>query len=127
MTVDTVVYSVHVTTVLISITGFLLRGILLFSGSPLISRRWLKVVPHVNDTLLLASAITLAVMRGFNPVQQPWLMAKIIGLLIYIVLGLIAFRFGRSRGQRMLAWLAALAVFAYIVGLAVTKQPGLGL
>ena len=66
-------------------------------------------------------------MMRFNPLEQPWLAMKILCLLVYIALGMIAFRFGKSRRQRMLAWLAAIVVYAYIVGLALTKQVSLGL
>ena len=121
------IYMLHITTVALSISGFILRGILLFSGSTLIRQKLFRIVPHIVDTLLLASAITLAFQRGLNPAEQPWLAMKIVGLLVYIALGLVAFRFGRTRNQRMLAWLGGIVVFAYIVGLAITKQVFLGL
>lgn len=121
------IYMLHITTVALSISGFILRGILLFSGSALIRQKFFRIVPHIVDTLLLASAITLAFQRGHNPAEQPWLAMKMVGILVYIGLGLVAFRFGKTRNQRMLAWLGAIIVFAYIVGLAITKQVFLGL
>ena len=121
------ILKIHVLTVILSISGFIFRGFLLFSGSPMMKKKWIKIAPHVNDTILLISAITLVFQRNLFPTEQPWLMAKIIGLLVYIGLGMVAFRFGKTRNQRMLAWLGAIVVFAYIIGLAVTKQIGLGL
>lgn len=118
---------IHVTCVIASGTGFFARGLLMLAGSPLLNARWVRVVPHIVDTLLLASAITLAVIAHLVPTQQPWLLAKIIGLILYIVLGTVALRYGRTRGQRMLAFAAALATFAYIVGVALTRSPALGL
>jgi uncharacterized membrane protein SirB2 len=121
------ILKIHMLTVLLSISGFIFRGFLLFSGSSMRNKKWIKIAPHVNDTILLISAITLIFQRSLFPTEQPWLMAKIIGLLVYIGLGMVAFRFGKTRNQRMLAWLGAIAVFAYIYGLAVTKQVSLGL
>lgn len=121
------ILKIHMLTVLLSISGFIFRGFLLFSGSSMMKKKWIKIAPHVNDTILLVSAITLIFQNSLFPTEQPWLMAKIIGLLVYIGLGMVAFRFGKTRTQRMLAWLGAIAVFAYIYGLAVTKQVSLGL
>ena len=113
----------HVTCVVISITGFFLRGWLTFAGSPVMNRRWLKWAPHLNDTILLAAAIGLATMSGQYPFVAPWLTAKIVGLLAYILLGVVALRPGRPRGVRIAAWLSALAVFGYVVSVAVTRNP----
>jgi len=107
----------------ISITGFVIRGILMMIESKLLRLRWVRIVPHIVDTLLLVSAVTLAVQLGFTPGNSPWLMAKIVGILAYIGLGFIALRFGRTKPIRITAWLAALLVFAYIVAVAVTMSP----
>jgi len=114
---------IHVTTALFSISGFVARGILMLRDSPLLQTRWVKVLPHVNDTLLLASAIFLAAQWGWAALQLPWLLAKIVALLLYIALGMVALRAGRSKRVRMLAWLAAVLVFAYIVAVARSKNP----
>ncbi len=81
--------------------------------------RWL---PHVIDTGLLISAISLAVWAGFNPIHQPWLAAKIVCLLLYIVLGSIALKRGKTQTIRIGAWLGAWLVVGYMVKLAVSKQ-----
>jgi uncharacterized membrane protein SirB2 len=112
----------HVSCVLVSISFFFLRGIWMMCDSPMLARRWVRIVPHVVDTALLASAIALAFALELNPLATPWLAAKIAGLVIYIALGVIALRRGRTRGVRIAAWVAALAVFAYIVSVAVTRQ-----
>jgi uncharacterized membrane protein SirB2 len=121
--VYTAVKYLHVTCVVISITGFVTRGLLSFAGSPLLNRSWLRWAPHVNDSVLLAAAIGLAIMSGQYPFVEPWLTAKIVGLLAYIVLGMVALKPGRPRGVRVAAWLAALAVFAYVVSVALTRNP----
>jgi uncharacterized membrane protein SirB2 len=117
------VKSLHVACVIVSITGFFMRGWLTFADSPAMGRRWLKWAPHVNDTVLLAAAISLAVMSEQYPLAQSWLTAKIVGLLAYILLGMLALKPGRSRGARIAAWLAALVVFAYVVAVALTRDP----
>ena len=113
----------HVTCVVLSYLGFFVRGIWMMRASPLLERRWVRIVPHVVDTLLLASAIALAVLLRQNPLVQPWLAAKIIALVAYIVLGVFALRRGRTRAARMGFWVAAQAVFFYIVAVALTRDP----
>lgn len=118
-----VVKHVHMTCAAVTITLFVLRGAWMMRGSPLLAARWVRIVPHVVDTLLLASAITLAVIIGNAPVTHGWLTAKVIGLVLYIVLGTIALRRGRTRTVRIAAFVAALVVFGYIVSVAFTKSP----
>ena len=92
-------------------------------ASPLLQRRITRIAPHVIDTLFLASGVALVVMIELPLLQSGWLLAKLAGLAIYIGLGMIALRFGRSAEVRMLAFVAAVATFAYITGVAVTKSP----
>ncbi len=113
---------IHVTCVVLSFAGFFIRGLWMLRESNLLKQRWVKIMPQVVDTLLLVSAILLAVQMRFSPLEQPWLMAKIIGLLIYIALGLVALRFGRSRPIRLSAWVMAMLIFLYIVSVATSKS-----
>ncbi len=113
----------HISCVAISYVMFVLRGIWMMRESALLQRRWVKIVPHLVDTLLLASAVALAVMSHQYPLSNRWLTAKIVGLLIYIGLGTVALKRGKTRRTRVTAWLAAQAVFFYIVAVAITRQP----
>ncbi|WP_027865881.1 SirB2 family protein [Massilia alkalitolerans] len=113
----------HVTFVALSGLLFLVRGIWMLRASPNLEQRWARIVPHIVDTLLLASAIGLAVVSHQYPGQMPWLTAKVVGLVAYIVLGTIALKRGRTQGVRTAAFVGALACFAYIVAVAVTKNP----
>ena len=113
----------HVTAVAVSGTGFLLRGLLMLGESPLLARRWLKVMPHVVDTVLLGSAIAMAVISAQYPFAQPWLTAKFFGLLAYILLGMMALKRGRTKSVRAVFFVAALMAFAYIVSVALTRDP----
>jgi uncharacterized membrane protein SirB2 len=114
---------VHVSCAAISYVLFVGRGVWMMRELGILQLRWVKIVPHVVDTLLLASAVALAVMSHQYPLANGWLTAKVVGLLIYIGLGTIALKRGRMRRTRIAAWLAAQAVFFYVVGVAVTRQP----
>lgn len=117
------VFFVHVTTVILSISGFIFRGVLRFGGSDLGNKKWLKITPHIVDTVLIISAIMLYSRSGLDLMTTSWLQAKIVALFLYIGLGLIAFRFGKTTTVRLFAWLAAILVFGYILAVAVTKSP----
>ena len=113
----------HQGSVALSLAGFAARGLGSLSGSAWMRRRIHRVWPHVVDTLLLGSALVMAWMLQLNPLTTPWLAAKIAGLLLYIGLGMLALRAARPLPLRIAAWLAALAVFGWIVSVAVTKDP----
>lgn len=114
--------TIHVASVIASYALFFVRGVWMIGESALLQRRWVKIVPHVIDTVLLASAIALAVMLRQYPFVASWLTAKVIGLVVYIVLGMIALKRAGSKSARVAAWLAAQAVFLYIVAAAITKS-----
>ncbi len=111
--------AVHVTCIFTSYSLFFLRGIWSFGGSSVMKARWVKIVPHVVDTCLLASATALAFAIHQYPFVDSWLTAKVLGLLLYIALGLVALKYGNSRNIRVGAWLAAQVVFFYIVFVAI--------
>ena len=114
---------IHITFAALSGVLFLVRGIWMLSGSKQLQRRWVKVVPHIVDTLLLVSAIGLVVWSSQYPGEQSWLTAKVVALVGYIALGVIALKRGRTKQVRVAAFAGALACFAYIVAVAVTKSP----
>ncbi|SFC60561.1 SirB2 family protein [Massilia yuzhufengensis] len=114
---------IHMTFAILSGLLFLVRGTWMLSGSQRLQARWVKIVPHIVDTLLLVSAIGLVVVSGQYPGQAPWLTAKLVALVGYIVLGVIALKRGRTQQVRTAAFFGALACFAYIVAVAVTKNP----
>lgn len=108
---------------LVSIAGFALRWGAGLAGQAWARGRAARTLPHVVDTLLLASALALASGAGFTPGNSPWLTTKIVLLLAYIGLGMLALRPARPRTQRIVAGVAALAVFGHIVAVAFTKRP----
>lgn len=113
---------IHLSAVGISLALFLLRGAWRAMDSPMLAKKWVKIVPHANDTVLLTAAIGMLIVAGLNPLQHGWLMAKIVALLAYIMLGTIALKRGKTPLQRNLAFIGALAVFGYMVAVAISKQ-----
>jgi len=118
-----VVKYVHLAAVALSFALFFLRGLWMMLDSPRLGARWVRVVPHANDTVLLAAGIWLAVLLRLAPRESAWLTAKLVALPVYIGLGMLALRFFRGKGRRIAAWLAALAVFGYMVAVAVSHNP----
>jgi uncharacterized membrane protein SirB2 len=117
------VKALHVGSVALSYAGFVARGVLMIRASPLLAARSLRIAPHAVDTVLLASAIALALMSRQYPFVHAWLTAKVLALFVYIVLGTIALRRGRTMRERVAAWIAAQIVFLYMVAVAVTRSP----
>lgn len=119
----TLVKLVHQGAVTLSVTGFFVRGAASLAGASWVQGRAAKTLPHIVDSVLLLSALTLAWMLRLNPGNAPWLLAKIIGLVVYVGLGVVALRPGRPRTVRAAAWVGALATAVWIVSVAITKSP----
>ena len=113
---------IHISCVVLSGTGFFVRGVLMLCASPVLAQRWLRVVPHVVDSVLLGSAVMLAVQSGQYPLAQDWLSAKLVALLAYIGCGTMALKRARTRRARLMYFVAALLIFAYIVSVAMTRS-----
>ena len=119
----TLLKHLHLTTIVVTLALFVLRGLWMMADSPRLKARWVRVVPHVNDTLLLASGLGLAFLMQQYPLVHGWLTAKLFALIAYIVLGTIALKRGKTRKVRIAAWVAALLVFAYMVAVARAHAP----
>jgi len=113
----------HTTTVALTLVFFLVRGAWMFADSSMLQRRWVRIAPHVIDTLLLLSALYLAVaVWGWPATLHGWITAKLVALIAYIVLGTIALKRGRTKAVRGTAFAGALLVFAYLLAVALSKQ-----
>jgi len=112
---------IHQACALVSISGFVLRGGLMLAGSQMLQKRWMRTWPHVIDTLLLLSGLWMAFNLSLSPGNSPWLGAKLVALLIYIALGFVALRLGKTRRIRAVAFVTAVACFCYIVLAAMTR------
>ena len=113
----------HLTAVVLSFALFVLRGLWMLVESPQLQRRWVRIVPHLIDTVLLVSAIGLTLILQQYPFVNGWLTAKVLALIAYIILGSIALKRGPTQRIRAAAWIAALATFGYIASVALTHSP----
>ena len=94
----------HVSCAAISYTLVVARGIWMMRGSALLQQRWVRTVPHIVDTILLASAIVMTSMSRQYPLAEPWLTAKVIAPVFYIALGTIALRQEKKASYHCLGW-----------------------
>jgi uncharacterized membrane protein SirB2 len=114
---------VHISFAILSIVGFTLRGIWMFRKSTILDLAIVRIAPHVVDTAFLLTGFWLVVLLQLNLTEQSWLIAKFVALFLYIVLGVIALRRGKTMQIRTAAFAAALATYLYIVGVALNKSP----
>ncbi len=113
----------HISCVVLSGALFAVRGICAVNGSAYANHPVLRRLSYTIDTALLAAALLLANIIGQWPFVQTWLTAKVLLLLAYIALGLIALRFGKSRPVRLACFVAALIVYSFIISVALTHDP----
>jgi len=78
----------HLLLVGISLLFFIVRGIALLMKAGWLQQKWAKISPHVIDTFLLASGITLTVISQQYPISDNWLTAKMVFLVGYILFGI---------------------------------------
>jgi uncharacterized membrane protein SirB2 len=123
MTNYDILKTIHITCIALTFMSFGVRVWWMLQGSALLHTKIVRIVPHVIDTTLLASAIGLTFELKQYPLTTNWLTAKVVALVIYIVLGSIALKRGRNRVVRIYALFGALLTFFYIVGVALTRNP----
>lgn len=110
----------HTTAAVLSLLFFIVRACWSVAGSPRLQTRFVRIAPHVIDTVLLVCGLAMAAAIGFG---QGWLHVKIAGLILYILVGTYAIKRGRTPAIRATAAVVAVLIFLYIVGVAITKQP----
>lgn len=117
-----IAHGIHLLAVLLTLVLFVIRGVWMLADSAMLHRKWVRITPHIVDTVLLVSALYLAIAHwGWPMTPHGWITAKIVALLVYIGLGVIAIKRGPTKAVRGGAFAAALLVFAYIMQTAVTK------
>ena len=125
-----ILITLHLTSVALTISLFTLRYWWRWSNNPRFQARWVRVLPHIVDSILLLSGVGLIALTGYLPftVKGAWLTEKLFGVIIYIVLGFIALGRHRPRGQQagFIAFMLGLVVLYIIIKLAATKVPILG-
>ncbi len=114
---------VHLICIVLSISGFMVRVYGAQINAQWSQSPWVRRLRDVVDTLLLLSAGCLMYWRHEYPGHTPWLTAKLAGLIVYVALGMLALRWGKSASQRRWAAVAALLTVGWMVSVALTKQP----
>lgn len=112
----------HVTAAGLSILFFVIRAYWSVTENPLLQKKFVKIAPHIIDTVLLVAAIMLAMLLG-PAASQPWVLTKIILLIAYVGVGTIAIKRGRTPRSRAIAAVVAVLIFIYIVGVAIKHHP----
>lgn len=113
----------HLTAVALSLSLFLVRFVWLMKASPSLQKKWVKVVPHVVDTVLLASAIGLCFILSQYPLVNDWLTAKVLGVAFYILMGLYTLKLAKTKMTQWIGFAGAFAWVVFTLKVAVTKQP----
>lgn len=114
---------VHVAAVVASGSVFLMRGLLVQAG-----RAWAMATPvrflsYTIDTVLLAAAILLLMIVPAAAYENGWMAAKLVLLVIYVGLGTVALRRGRTQRIRLACFVAALIVYLSMLAIARTHHP----
>lgn len=114
--------SIHLIAVSTTIILFFVRYLWMIIDSPLLQKKWVKILPHIIDSVLLVSAIILAIQISQYPLVDAWLSAKVFALLVYIVLGSIALKRGKTKAIRVVSGVLAITSFGYMLSVAITKS-----
>lgn len=112
----------HLLIIALTFIVFFIRGTLMMRASASTNNKFFKIAPHILYTFLLITGVGLAVQLHFSPMQQPWLLAKIIALVVFIFLAVLTFKHSNLKVRKIL-WLVNLAIFAYMVSVAMSKNP----
>jgi len=113
----------HIACAILTVTLFVLRGGLMIADSPWQRNVVLRYLPHAVDTVLLTTALMLTTVIRQFPFSTGWLTMKVLLLVVYIVLGSIALKRGRTRRIRVAAFLAALLTVAFLLTVARAHDP----
>lgn len=114
--------TLHALFAVISGVSFFVRGIGHLRQQAWVQNKVVRIVPHVIDTGLLVTAIALLITLDISPLTD-WVLAKIIALVLYVFLGVMAFRIAKTVQTKAFYWGSALAVFAYMFAVAKAHSP----
>ena len=113
---------IHLTAIFLSVSLFILRFVWLLRASPMLQRKWVRILPHVVDTLLLASAVTLCILISQYPLLDSWLTQKLLFVILYILMGFLTLKWARTTAMRWTGFIAALLCIVLSAKIAVMKQ-----
>ncbi|MBL4823367.1 MAG: SirB2 family protein [Colwellia sp.] len=114
---------IHMTLAVLSISLFTLRFIWTLANSSKLQAKWVKITPHIIDTLLLSIGVVMAVQYSINPVEQLWLGEKLLAVFAYIFTGYFTLKLARNKPMQIIGYLGAMGWVMLIVRLAMTREP----
>ena len=113
----------HMTLAVLSISLFTLRFIWTLANSSRLQAKWIKITPHIVDTLLLAFGVVMAVQYSINPIEQLWLGEKLLAVVAYIFTGYFTLKLARNKPMQIIGYLGAMGWVMLIVRLAMIREP----
>lgn len=113
----------HFMLIALSVVFFTVRFVLHLRGSAVLEKKFLKIAPHVIDTFLLLSGLTLCFIIHQFPFVDNWLTEKIAAVVAYILLAMIAMKANRGKLFKIFAYIGAISWLVYAARVAVLKQP----
>ncbi|MDH5423823.1 MAG: SirB2 family protein [Gammaproteobacteria bacterium] len=115
--------TIHISTVIFSFVFFLTRAYWLLRKPGLLQNKAVKILPHINDSILLFSALALVYTGKLLPLSDnPWIIAKVSALVCYIINGVYLFRIASTHFQRYIALTIAILIYLYLLQTAVSKS-----
>ena len=112
---------IHITCAVLTISLFCLRGIWMLTESKLLQHRFIRILPHIIDTVLLTTGVLLIIKFYSNLFYHHWLMLKLLAVFTYILTGSIALKYGRTKKHRTIAFAGSCLLLVFIVSLAVFR------
>ena len=110
----------HLLTIALSLGLFLARWLGGFWQARWLRWKPVRIVPHINDTLLLLTGIALIVVSAQYPWNQGWLAVKLVLVVAYIGIGYGALKCQSMMGRLVLG-LLGLTTAGSVVYLAISK------
>ncbi|MDQ6957446.1 MAG: SirB2 family protein [Mariprofundaceae bacterium] len=114
----TTLWMLHISLVSLSLSLFVWRGMYMWREAPIRLHVWKRMIPDMIDTLLLISGISLTYILGFSPWHDDWLLIKLVGLIVYIFLGIMALRESETLWLKRAYFMLALLVATYMIAVA---------
>ena len=113
--------SLHIALAYLTVTGFVMRGLWSIADSPMRDQKWVRIAPHLIDTLLLGIGVFMVFSIG-AAFTDGWLVAKMLALLGYILFGVVAMR-AKSKPLKIAGFIAALISVGYLFAVAFSRSP----
>ncbi|KGJ91056.1 SirB2 family protein [Thalassotalea sp. ND16A] len=112
----------HMFLAALSVALFTFRFALLMTNPDKLKQKWLKICPHVIDTLLFTLGIIMMVTYSLYPGQVDWMTEKLVAVVAYIFTGYYTLKLARNNTMRVIGYLGAMGWVILVARIAMTKQ-----